>query len=121
MIKKLDWSHDAILAYEASGQFSAQENSQVLTEVKETIEKHGKVRLLVKLPEIAYPEATSIKDRLNFAKEYKNSIERYALVSNITAMEWISTIAGMFTGIEFRSYSMDDEIKARAWLEAKHV
>ena len=120
MIKKLDWSHDNIVAYEAQGKFSKEENIQVLNELREIIAKQGKIRLFVKLSEFAYPEVAAVKDRLSFAREHLKNIERYALVSDITAMDWVASIAGMFTGIEFRTYKIDDEPLARAWVESKH-
>ena len=120
MIKKLDWSHDSIVAYEASGTMTKEENQQVFNELREKIAQHGKIRLFVKLPELAFPELSAIGERLSFAKEHMKSIEKYALVSNIGALEWVSKIAGMFTGIEFRHYKLDDELLARTWLESQH-
>ncbi|KMQ49852.1 hypothetical protein CHISP_3205 [Chitinispirillum alkaliphilum] len=120
MIKKLDWSHDSIQAYEASGKFSKEENLEVLNELREVIKKHGKIRVFVKLPELAYPELSAILDRLSFAIDHKKDIERIALVSNIEAIDWVSSITGLLTGIEFRNYKLDDEPIARSWIESIH-
>jgi len=119
MIRKLDWSSGKVLAYEASGTMTKQDHQQVLGEVSEAIETYGKVRLYVRLPEMAWPEFNAVWDRIKFAKEYLGGIERYALVSDIGALEWVSKIAGMFTGIEFRQFSLKDEEIARWWLEQK--
>ncbi|MDG5815488.1 STAS/SEC14 domain-containing protein [Chitinispirillales bacterium ANBcel5] len=120
MIKKLDWSHDNIVAYEASGTLSKEENQQVFSELREIIAKQDKIRLYVKLPEIAFPDLNAISERLSFAKDHLKDIERYVLVSNIKAMEWVSKLAGIFTGIEFRHYSLEDEALAKAWIESIH-
>ncbi len=121
MIRKLDWSKENIFAYEASETMTKEENQQVFDELKRAIAQYGKVRIFVRLPEMAYPALDSIIDRLRFAFEYMNKIERYALVSNIRAADWIGRIAGLFAKTEFRTYSLDDELLARSWLELKHA
>jgi hypothetical protein len=125
MIKKLDWSNNNIYAYEASGKITKEEHLQIYSDLREGIKKHGKIRIYIQLPKMAWPDRKALGMRLRFARKYFKKIERYAVVSNFTFLDYlfrfINFITGLFTKIEYRHYSFDDELLARTWIQTKHI
>ena len=119
IIRKLEWSQRNVLAYEASGKMTEEENERTLGEIKAAIKEHGKVNIFVRLPEMARPEAGAVDDRLRFVKEHINDIERYAIVGDQKKIKVISSIADKLIGIEIRYFSFDEENEAREWVLEK--
>ena len=119
MIRKLDWSQRNVLAYEAAGKMTEEENERTLGELKVAIKEHGMVNILVRLPEMARPEAGAVDDRLRFVKEHINDIERYAIVGDHKKIKVISSIADKLIGIDIRYFSLDEEKEAREWVLEK--
>lgn len=121
MIQKLDWSKGKIFAYEASGKISKEENVQIFSELREAIRQYGKVRLFVLLPKMAWPDPRAVGVRFSFAREHLFDIERYAIVSDNLFITWVSLLLSIIPGFKYRHYSIDDQLMAKTWVEAKHV
>ena len=121
MIKKLDWSHDNIVAYEASGILTKEENEQIFKEMRTIICKFGKVRLFIRLPSMAFPELRAMGIRFKFAKEHLKHIERYTVVSDSLFIKAMSNIARLMPNLHFRYFTLDQEKNARKWIESDHL
>jgi hypothetical protein len=120
MIKKLDWSHGNVLAYEASGVMTKEEHEKVFDEISDIASRYEKVRLLVRLPKIAFPEPRAIGIRFKFAKSYLKSIGQYAIVSNNHFIRFLSRTWDLFTRIRVRAFRLEDEQLAREWIDADY-
>lgn len=120
MIKKLDWSHGNVLAYEASGVMTKEEHEKVFDEISDIAARYEKVRLLVRLPKIAFPEPGAIGVRFKFAKNYLKSIGQYAIVSNNDFIRLLSRTWDLFTRIKIRAFRLEDEQLAREWIDADY-
>lgn len=121
MIKKLDWSHGNIVAYEASGILTKEENEQILKEMCTIISKFGKVRLYIRLPSMAFPELRAMGIRFKFAKKHIKHIERYTVVSDSMFIKAMSHFARLMPSLHFRYFTLDQEKNAREWIETNHV
>lgn len=121
MIQKLNWSHDNILAYEASGILTKEENVLVYDEIRALIEKCGKVRIFVRLPKMALPELRAIGVRIKFAKEHLKDIERYAVVTNSEFVKKVSNLARFLPRLKLRCFPLHQENIAREWLESDNI
>lgn len=121
MIRKLDWSSGKVFAYEASGKLTKEEHIAIYEELRHAIKKYGKIRIFVRLPKFAWPEISAIKERFEFAKEHFFDIERYAVVSDISFVNWVSFFLAMIPGFKYRFYNTADELLAKTWIEAKHT
>jgi hypothetical protein len=121
MIQKLNWSHDNILAYEASGILTKEENVQVYDEIRALIQKCGKVRLFIRLPKLVLPELRAIGVRIKFAREHLRDIERYAVVTNSELVKKLSSLARFMPRIQLRSFPLYQEKIAREWLESDNI
>jgi hypothetical protein len=121
MIQKLDWSKGNIFAYEASGRISKEEHIQIYSELREAIRQYGKVRLFILLPKMAWPDPRALGVRFSFGREHFFHIERYAVVSDNPFIAWVSLLLSIIPGFNYRHYSIDDQLLAKTWIEAKHV
>lgn len=116
MVKKLETSEENIVEYEVTGKITEAENDMVLREVKSLIEEYGTVKILVIAHSIPTPELSSVSDRLSFAKDYLDKIEKYALVTDSKFLSAIEKIVDPATKMEFQVYPPEQEEEARAWL-----
>jgi hypothetical protein len=118
MIRKLPESRGDLLAYEAAGKLSEEENQQVLDELRDAIARHGKVRLFVRLPEMARPELASLDDRLRFWKDHRRDLEKYAVVADSRALGVLVKLGALLTRIDVRHFEPEEEAEAWAWLRS---
>lgn len=116
MLKKLETSEKNILEYEVTGKITDEENDMVLREVKSLIEEYGSVKILVRAHSIPTPELSSVSDRLSFAKNYLDKIEKYALVTDSKILSAIEKIVDPAMKMELKVFPADKEEEARAWL-----
>lgn len=121
MIQKLNWSHDNIVAYEASGILTKEENVSIFDDIRSIIQKCGKVRLFIRLPQLAFPELRAVGVRLKFAKEHLKDIERYAIVTNSNLVKALSNLARFMPRMQFRCFHLHQEKIAREWLESNNI
>ncbi len=118
MIRKLPESRDELLAYEAAGKLSEEENQQVLDELRDAISRHGRVRLFVRLPEMARPELASLDDRLRFWKDHRHDIDRYAVVADSRALKVLVKLGALLTRADVRHFPLEEEAEAWGWLRS---
>lgn len=117
MYRKLPQSHDNVLGYEVAGTVTEEEYRQVAGELREVIDEHGKVRVLVRVPEMPDQELrATLGDRLRFLKDHVGDIERYALVSEDRTAEWLGKVTDKVTPIELKLFSTDEEPQAWQWV-----
>lgn len=121
MIQKLNWSHDNIVAYEASGILTKEENIQIFDQLRAIIQKCGKVRLFIRLPAIAFPELRAMGVRFKFAMEHLKDIERYAVVTNSLFVKTFSSIARFIPWMQVRCFKLSKEKTAREWIESNNI
>ena len=118
MIRKLPESGGELLAYEAAGKLSEEENQEVLDELRDVIARHGRVRLFVRLPEMARPELASLDDRLRFFKDHRRDLERYAVVADSRALKVLINLGKLLTRTDVRHFSPEEEAEAWSWLRS---
>ncbi|MDV2884475.1 STAS/SEC14 domain-containing protein [Alkalihalophilus pseudofirmus] len=116
MIRKLSTSTENIIEYEVDDTLTDEENKEVLDELKTVINQYGKIKILVRLNEMAGVELSAIDDRLAFAKEHLSDIEKYAIVSDGNLTEYISKLADKMTQMDMRHFAKDEEKMARSWI-----
>lgn len=116
MIKKLSTSRENILEYEVDDKLTEEENVRVIDEIKVVLRKFGKARLLVKAEKMPQIELSAIDDRLKFAKDHLDQIEKYALVTDSDLAEYISKVSDKVVKVDIRQFAVDEEEMARSWI-----
>ncbi len=87
MLKKLYEGTGTVLGYEMKGKLTEKEFMTLSEEFKAVIAEHGKVRLLIRVPEMPGVEFGALAEDLKLAP-YASDIERYAIVGDVSLMEW---------------------------------
>ncbi|CAN5576139.1 hypothetical protein BH24ACT22_BH24ACT22_16700 [soil metagenome] len=103
MLKKLNESAGNVLGYEVKGKLTEKEFEALSVELKAVIAEHGKVRLLVRMPEMPGVEFGALVEDLKLAK-YANDIERCALVGDATLLEWAEKLGNPLIGGEDEAF-----------------
>lgn len=118
MIRQLEASHDNVIGYSVAGDVTEEEYQQAVSEMRDAIARHGKVRLLYRLSDVS-PRSflAALDERFRFLKDHGDDIERVAIVSDDTATEVLSQLTGSIAPIEMRHFSRDEEQTAWTWLE----
>jgi len=87
VLKKLYEGTGTVLGYEMKGKLTEKEFMTLSEEFKAVIAEHGKVRLLIRVPEMPGVEFGALAEDLKLAP-YASDIERYAIVGDVSLMEW---------------------------------
>ncbi|SDC07457.1 SpoIIAA-like [Pelagirhabdus alkalitolerans] len=116
MLKKLNSSEANILEYEVTDGMSKAENDMLLRDLTQTMDKFGKVKLLVKLNDISVTEMEGFKERYIFAKEHLDKISKYAIVTDMKVAEAIQKVIDPITEMELKTFPPERENEARQWL-----
>ncbi|WP_088036294.1 STAS/SEC14 domain-containing protein [Evansella clarkii] len=115
MIRKL-WREGNVLAFKAAGTMTVEDNEKAFDEIRKAIRQHGKVNLIVWLPEMAKPEISAVNNRLRFAREHGGDIERYAIVGDQKTVKLLSSAADKVTDMDLQYFPEEEEEKAREWV-----
>lgn len=118
MYRKLGTSHDNVLAYQVAGRVTHGEMRRLLGEVREAVDAHGRVRLLLRMRGWPYAELSTVRHRIEFLREYGDGLDRLAVVSDERLLGFLADRADRFTGTDLRSFRSDVESEAWAWIEA---
>ncbi len=117
MMRRLEKSHDTIIGYSLSGEVTADEYTQLASELRDEIAKHGTIRVLFRLSDLQLSSFfTALDERLSFVRDNRDDVERVAVVTDDTATQLLSKAAEA-APVELQTFSSDDESKAWAWLE----
>src|SRR5918995_4053674 len=103
MLRRLDEGIGNTRGYEVKGKLTQKEFESLSEEFKAVVAEHGKVRLLVRMSEIPRMELGALAEDLKLAP-YAKDIERYAIVSDSTLIEWAQKIGSSFIGGGVRNF-----------------
>jgi hypothetical protein len=117
MLRRLDEGTGNVLGYEITGKLTEKEFETLSEEFKAVVAEHGRVRLLVRMSQIPRMELGALAEDLKLAP-YANDIERYAIVSDSTLIEWAQKIGAVFIGGEVRHFEDSQYEEAWRWLQS---
>lgn len=118
MQRRLEKSHDNVVGYSLGGDVADEEYQQVLSELRDDIARHGKIRVLFRLQDLSMQSLFgALGDRYQFFQEHGSDVERIAIVSDDTAGDWLSRLADAAGPADTRRFSGAEEQEAWAWLE----
>lgn len=116
MYRKLDESAGNVLGFETRGRLTEEELRAILKETEDAIAEHGKIRLLVYMPEVPRPELAALDDDLKFAREHLGDLERYAIVGDNVLLEWAARLEDPLLSVEIRHFDISEYEEAWRWL-----
>lgn len=117
MLRKLDEGTGNVLGYEVKGKLTEKEFEALSVEIKTVVAEHGKIRLLVRMPEMPGLELGALVEDLKLAK-YANDIERYAIVGDSTIMEWAEKLGGALISGDTKHFEDSQYEEAWRWVQS---
>ncbi len=105
-----------ILELVVSGKLSQEDYGRFVPEAERQIERHGQVRLLVRLDDFDGWEAGALWTDLKFDLKHFNDVERLAIVGQTKFHKGMSLFSKPFTMAEVRYFDYDRLEEARAWV-----
>jgi hypothetical protein len=118
MLRRLERSDDRIVGYSLGGDVSENEYTQLMSELRDAIALHGRVRILFRLSDVSVSSFfTALDDRFSFVRDHQDEIERVAVVTDDRATGWIARATEPIRQMETRTFALDEEEQAWTWLE----
>jgi hypothetical protein len=119
MYRRFEQSTDRVLGYHVSGTIAKADVDSMQQEIKEAIERHGKVRILCEIGDLNVPEPSAMWEDLKFAPHYVKDVERFALVGDKAWHKWLSSLSDRLTHAETRYFTSAELGDAWAWITAE--
>lgn len=117
MIEILSQSRNDALAVVISGQLTGDDYDKLRPELELRAER-GSFNLLVELADVSGLELAAVKDDLMFTKEFKDSIDKMAVVTDDQILSKVSDLVGTplgeLLGVEVKRF--DERDVAWAWM-----
>ncbi|MCE7794445.1 STAS/SEC14 domain-containing protein [Salipaludibacillus sp. CUR1] len=118
MIRELSVSEGNFIAFEVTENVSEEEFGDASDKMKELIGKYGKIRLMVRFPELPIQDVSSINNRFKFIKNNFNDIEKYAVVTDKNIFNIAAAIVDTASETDVQRFSADDLEKAVKWVKS---
>lgn len=119
MIDILSESENDVLAAKISGKLTSDDYDKLRPELDLRAGQDGTFSMLVEIADVEGLEAETIREDLRFATDYKDDIERMAVVTDDTwwgrFTDFIGSPVGEMMGIETERF--DDRAAAWKWLQ----
>ncbi len=113
-----------VLAFEINGVITAEEMPSVMQEFETFLDTHEKIRLLNRMTHFGGfdPSVLLQSGLVSMKLAAIKKVERYAIVGAPVWMgKIIKTLNPVFSGLDMRTFTADQEDEAWAWLDAKLV
>lgn len=115
MLRKLDESASGALGYEARGGITEDEFASFEEEFEAEVSRHGKVRILLYMPEIPGVEPAALWEDLKLARRL-GDIDRYAIVSDSALAEWGARLDDKLISGAVKHFDLSQYEEAWRWL-----
>jgi len=116
MIETTEKSSGDTLGYKASGDITKADYQTLEPAVEAAIQKYGSVKLLFDLTDFKWEKVSAWGDDLNFGKQYKDSVEKMALVGDAKWEKHMTRVAGPLYAKEAKYFENVDD--AWDWLNS---
>ncbi|WP_167553209.1 STAS/SEC14 domain-containing protein [Evansella clarkii] len=116
MIQELPVSGGKLTAFEVKENVTEEEFNEAAQLMKNRMDEHENIRLLVKFHELPVREVSSITDRISFAKDNLEHIEKYAIVGDSKAFAVAAKLVGSASDTEIKRFELSDEERALDWV-----
>lgn len=118
MIEILSQSRRDALAVVITGELTSDDYDKLRPEMELRAERDGTFNLLVELADVSGLEPSAIKDDLMFTKEFRDAIDKLAVVTDDQLLSKVSDVVGTplgeLLGVEVKRF--DERDVAWAWI-----
>ncbi len=118
MIKQLDDLPAGVVGFQASGKLSASDYLDVVLPALESAFKSGEVRFLIVITHFEGMSGGALWQDLKVGVEHLRGWKRIALVTDLDWMTHATHLFGWMTPGETKTFRLDQEEEAIAWVAA---
>ncbi len=118
MYIKLDTDQDDLLAYKIAGKLSTVDYGEIEQEMELAIKQHGKIRVLVEIDHIKFPEVGVFWEDLKFSVRHINDFTRFAAVGDKAWEKWWVNIVGSMIPADARYFDISEAEAAWRWVKS---
>jgi hypothetical protein len=115
MLQTMDQSSDTAIGYTVIGEVGEADYQTLVPAVQAAIDKNGSINLLLDLDQFKWEKVEAWKSDLDFGEDYKNKIDRIALVGNAKWERYLTKLAQPFYANHTKYFETDDD-DAWDWL-----
>lgn len=105
-----------VLEVSAKGQLTKDDYDIILPQLKGLLEKHGKLRFLIKLEDFKGFEPQALMEEVKFDREHMDEYGKTAIVGEKEWEKWGTKLSKLFFDTEMRYFPKQDEKLARTWV-----
>lgn len=116
MIKKLDESSGNVIGFKCIGTITADDYKIIMPEVNALVEREGNIRLLFDLSDFKWEQMGAWLSDIEFGMEFRNKIEKMAIVGDKAWERWITHLAKPFYARDARFFEVKNSADAWSWL-----
>lgn len=109
------------LALEIHGALERHDYDELVPLVKERIERHGTIDLLVVVTDFHGWSPAALWEDLRFDEQHYRDVSRLAIVGSEGSQEWMATVSRPFTAAEVAFYPESEIAAAREWVRSGHA
>ena len=106
-----------ILKLIAPEKLSARDFQDIAPHADAFIDQFGNVRLLIDASRLSgWENLDAFEHHMTFVKSHHLTVERIAVIVGHDWQQWVAALAGAFLHPKIRTFGMDEEKAALAWL-----
>ncbi len=106
-----------LLAYKIAGKITTSEYDEIRKELEKAIEEHGKIRVLIEIGHLRFPEVGAIWDDLKFSMHHIRDFERFAVVGDKGWEQWWVNIVGKMVPADAKYFDLSEQEQAWYWIQ----
>lgn len=115
-------SPDDVVAVKISGDVDKEQWTQIITFVKEKLERHEKVSIYADLTTLESMSAGAVLEDMKFALTNFGDLSRIPRTALVTDKDWIETAgdlgAKLIPALEFRAFDSGEQADALRWVSS---
>ena len=100
------------------GNVAEEEFQNIIPNLEAFTEKNGKIKVIEIIKDFDGADLSILREGIKFDTKYTKNFSHCAIVSDSGWIGPFATFFGNLVSCEVRSFELDDEDAARAWLEA---
>jgi len=116
MFQELGEGFGNVLGFKISDKITGEDVEQLARIMARAIASHGKIRLLIEIEGFRHMEPDALVEKLQFAKDHADDIERMAVLSDrVWIKAWLK-VGGLLTRTEAEHFLRSEMEAAWRWL-----
>ncbi|MGI8891654.1 MAG: STAS/SEC14 domain-containing protein [Chthoniobacterales bacterium] len=107
-----------VVRVQVSGKLTQEDYDQLIPSWKETIARHGSMRLLLIMEDFEGWKLGAAWDDFRFSTGHAKRIVRVAMVGEKTWQKWMAKLGALFLADEIKYFELSQLVEAERWVHA---